>query len=309
MNVNMRSSNRHNNASARIARFAFLCCALTIVGVVFAASNPPSPTPAKAARQPQAKASEEQAKAEPDKRATQEQPAVVELLKAPVIKVETTDKTEKHRDYTDHEWWLVYLTAALAATTLGLAIYTAKLYRSTKKIAGDAETAASNSVALTRATERAYIKMSHKLPGLRYSEGHSVTFGVEYRNWGRTPGTITGVSLAVRALSPELFPLPPAPEYETTPEHDIPQTFLVSNEPVFKSCTVKIGEDAVSAIQSRRATLLIVGYVDYRDQFGGKYRGGYARILNLMSETDNLEFFTQRGYNYDRPRQQGEGND
>ncbi len=58
---------------------------------------------------------------------------VVEVAKASVIQVEATDKTEKHHDYASSEWWLVYLTFALA-------LYTAKLYRATVKLGRDANT-------------------------------------------------------------------------------------------------------------------------------------------------------------------------
>ena len=120
-------------------RAVLLAASLVVAGVAYAApSDPPAPTKAKAAGQPQTNAPAEQARPEPDNRATTAQPAVVELRKTPVIQVEATDKTIKHNEYSSHEWWLVYLTAALAATTIGLAVYTAKLYRATVKLGEDA---------------------------------------------------------------------------------------------------------------------------------------------------------------------------
>lgn len=43
------------------------------------------------------------------------------------------------RDYTDSAWWTVYLTAILCLVTLGLMLYTAKLWHATVKLSSDAE--------------------------------------------------------------------------------------------------------------------------------------------------------------------------
>ena len=122
-----------------IVRAVLAATALVVAWNAFAVpSNPPTPAPSKAASQPQGNASTNQAKPEADQRATPAQPAVIELLKAPVIRIEATDKTEKHNDYASHEWWLVYLTGLLALITGALALYTAKLYRATVKLGEDA---------------------------------------------------------------------------------------------------------------------------------------------------------------------------
>jgi len=51
----------------------------------------------------------------------------------------TNENEERHKDYSSSEWWLVYLTFALVVVTLGLAIYTAKLYRATVGLGKDAK--------------------------------------------------------------------------------------------------------------------------------------------------------------------------
>ena len=56
--------------------------------------------------------------------------------------------------------------------------------------------------------------------------------------------------------------------------------------------------------------LYLVGYVDYMDAFGERHRGGYARIYDPQPGLpNNLGFVTEDGYNYDRPRVEGEGRD
>ncbi len=68
--------------------------------------------------------------------------------------------------------------------------------------------------------------------------------------------------------------------------------------------------------------LFIVGFVDYRDKFGTRHRGGYARKYAIAKDDrcsydsdeaflkrNNLIIVTESGYNYDRPRRRGEGNE
>jgi hypothetical protein len=77
---------------------------------------------------------------------------------------------------------------------------------------------------------------------------------------------------------------------------------------------------------------LPIRYVDYIDQFGKRHRSGYGRLYYHWAEIkgpqpndpgvpsrqaveqrymtrNNLVFMTQAGYNYDRERKEGEGND
>jgi hypothetical protein len=79
-------------------------------------SQQPAPTPSEAARKPKAEATQQQEKAEPDKRATKDSPAIVEISETPLIRVEAAGKAEKARDYTPSEWWLGYITGTFFLT-------------------------------------------------------------------------------------------------------------------------------------------------------------------------------------------------
>ena len=118
----------------------FLCLVFALPVGVHAQSNPPNPTPPKAAEKPKSDATKDEGKANSSKRVTSGLPLSIVISKAPVIQVETTDKTKKTHDYFGGEWWLVYLTGVLATVTAGLAIYTAKLYSATVKLGEEAET-------------------------------------------------------------------------------------------------------------------------------------------------------------------------
>ena len=75
--------------------------------------------------------------------------------------------------------------------------------------------------------------------------------------------------------------------------------------------TIITGE-VVEAIQKGTKILHYVAYVDYIDKFGIRHRSGYGRTYNpapVGFGGHNLIFITQHGYNYDRERKEGEGND
>lgn len=117
----------------KVVRVASLFLALALAGIAVRAVDRPHP----AASEPQAHASSVQAGTEGDRRQTAEQPA-------------------KH-DYWSSEWWLVYLTAALALFTLGLVIYTAKLYRSSVQVGEAAAKTAGEAMAFNEASIRPVI--------------------------------------------------------------------------------------------------------------------------------------------------------
>ncbi len=283
-------------------------CSIFAVGLCLASSNPPAPTPFKSAGEPKTQTANNKDEAGKDKRATLQQPAIVEVLKTPVIQVETTDKTEKHRDYTDGEWWLVYATVALAFITLGLAIYTAKLYASTKKIASDAESAATNSINLTRTIERAYVQMSHF--SNEHVHGLSVnpitgycTVTINIKNYGATPAKITRIFLTKRAL----IALPTIPDYTIDigdlAEQPI-QAFLMKDSDVNVGFQFWMNVSDLPLIREREKQLVVYGFVDYTDQFGRNFRGKYARNYVPGLIPNNLIFVPQPGYNDDEERKE-----
>lgn len=105
-----------------------------------AESKPPPPSAAYSATQPKSQSSGAQSKTDDNKPAAKNLPPSIEIVKTPIIQVETAEKTEKGHDYSSSEWWLVYLTFALVLVTALLAAYTAKLYRATVGLGKDAKT-------------------------------------------------------------------------------------------------------------------------------------------------------------------------
>ncbi len=154
-------------------------------------------------------------------------------------------------------------------------------------------------VAMVKEVERAYIAISHKPPGLSFSKL-----------------------------------LPNHPPYD----HRLIQTTrasVVKGDHLDLFANVRIPASDIAKIKLGSMALCVLGYVDYIDKFGQRHRTGYGRRYEpsidknvphiprarwshrLMPEVDdevysirsNLPFVTQPGYNYNRERQRGEGND
>jgi hypothetical protein len=145
-------------------------------------------------------------------------------------------------------------------------------------------------------------------------------FKIGIKNFGRTPANVTDV-LIKALLLPSSQALPEIPDYARE-RKDSPKAFLVSGDEFFYTDVVKISAAEVPQLRNETITLWLYGYVDYIDQFGQRHRGGYARVYSPAFDnrgtykTDeefkarsNLLFVSQDGYNYDRTRKKGEGND
>ena len=170
-------------------------------------------------------------------------------------------------------------------------------------------------------SERAFVKMSHPAPGIaREPSTGRFRFKIGIKNFGRTPATISDVLLN-RLVLPKGSALPGKPPYERQ-DGPIPKAFLVAGEEMFYERNYQITPAEMIAVKDHHYDLYLIGYVDYIDQFGKRHRSGYARVYQPTIDdrgsygTDaefdarnNLVFVTHGGYNYDRPRKKGEGND
>ena len=188
-----------------------------------------------------------------------------------------------------------WATVITAVATFFIALFTWTLWRATK---GAAEH--------VLRIERAYVKMSHHPPGIRFDGGTgrlSINMGI--KNFGNTPAYVTNVVLAA-IVGDELSETPDYPR----PQLSRAKSFLVKDDEIVVSeeLTISVGEE--QDVKSGSKKLWIVGYVDYIDSFGERHRGGYARLYWPQApQANNLIFVPQPGWNYDRLRRKGEGDD
>ena len=136
-----------------------------------------------------------------------------------------------------------------------------------------------------------------------------VDISVDVKNFGRTPARITDLLLSTMIIGRNL-PLPPDPIYTSPINRVLPSAFLVSNDSFNVSSSLLIlGDVQFNNITMGELQLFVVGYVDYVDQFRERHRSGYGRRYAHDADGNNLVFIDARGYNYDRVRLPGEGND
>jgi hypothetical protein len=190
----------------------------------------------------------------------------------------------------------------IAFFTVVIGIFTFYLYRATEKLAH----ISSQQERSTRTIERAYVRLSHLESGIKISLLGTAEGNFRIKNFGQTPARITSIVLD-RRLMPGKNPLPAIPDYAGMEEKVI-RAFLVRDDELFFYRHFTLGginDDLEREIQ----TLWFYGYIDYRDQFGERYRAGYASRYQPGSATDNLAMEALDGYNYDRPRKPDEGHD
>jgi hypothetical protein len=157
-------------------------------------------------------------------------------------------------------------------------------------------------------SQRAFLKIGYLHHGLRSNPAHHSGYDIliTIKNVGQTPATMTHVCFTF-AVVDHGQPLPSVPAYPT----DQPSLggFLHRNDRVMTRRIFAIAANIRDAIESNISDLYVFGYVDYIDQFGKRYRGATAWCYEPGSAGDNLSIVSNREYSYDRPRQQGEGND
>jgi hypothetical protein len=159
-----------------------------------------------------------------------------------------------------------------------------------------------------RRVERAYVNMSHKPPGIMFGTGPSISIEIDIKNHGRTPARVTDALLSSMIVA-EGRRLPDQPIYTNAAERQIPSAFLVADDFFIFAAFTAITEEQFAQVRNGASRLCIVGYVDYIDQFGQRHRGGYGRVYDREGTGNNLAFINERGYNYDRVRLPGDGND
>lgn len=177
-------------------------------------------------------------------------------------------------------------------------------------------------VAHTRTIERAYVKLSHSAPGLDVQVNTGLIYiKMAVKNFGQTPADITNIFFKPVVISPMNAPLPKTPDYSGDAAV-FPKAYLVRDEEFFIFHVLKISREEIISVKDWSAALYVIGFVDYIDKFGDRHRSGYARKYAAarddrksyetdeeFSQRNNLIFVTEAGYNYDRIRVAGDGDD
>lgn len=161
-----------------------------------------------------------------------------------------------------------------------------------------------------RVTERAYVKMSHDSSGrdgLQLTANGFRNIRAELKNCGRTPARISSMFLDVRVLRHG--------EMADFVYRDggavMVQAFVMPGESVIRNWEFRLTPAQETVIDAPEEGILIIyGYVDYRDQFGDRYRSGYGRQFIPTVQGNNLGFpEIDARLNFDDLRMKGAGMD
>lgn len=161
---------------------------------------------------------------------------------------------------------------------------------------------------------RAYVKLSHHPPGIEWDGNDIGRFSVLLRikNHGQTPARITNFSLNAPTYA-TVAALEPEPPYTNTAERG---AFLVADDAYSHTIFLRISRTEHAQVMAGTLRLAVFGFVDYIDQFGDEYRGGYGRWYEPARdnrarfigsdedflERNNLTYIEDPRYNYDALR-------
>ena len=120
-----------------VLRIAVIVLTLLVAGIAY--SDNPSTTPPKASHKPEANPKQHEQHAAADQRGTESSPVFIKVIPTMTVEPQPTKETDNCNEYLSPEWWMIYITGALVLFTLGLMIYTAKLWRATNTLAEDAK--------------------------------------------------------------------------------------------------------------------------------------------------------------------------
>lgn len=235
------------------------------------------------------------------------------------VEDDVTDRKEKAAvdkelvHYTGLSTLFAFLLFTATAIQICLFLWQLRLMREAVTDAKDVATAAKSQSDSLILAERAYVKMSHVSPGVRWVARNDELFQieVEVKNHGRTPANVTDVMIGAKLLeNGELLP-DPFP-YSASARESIPNAFLVTNETFFATRHFPLRGQNLADVRSGGKKLWIFGHVDYIDAFNFRHRSGYVRIYVPHiddGKQNNLYYSTEARYNYDRQRVNGEGGD
>lgn len=207
--------------------------------------------------------------------------------------------------------WSNWILAILALVAAVVGIWTLRQLGRQTTAAVDSANAAKTSADAVMRAERAYVTMS-RTSKLRFGDGPdgTIRFDLEVQNHGKTPANILGGGIKVTfsdlghappemSMDGALFPIP---RCFLVPGHRMkePVTFSRLERGMIMRAIQPLDVVGLGTDPEPPLELWLMGYVDYRDQFGDEHRGGFGRRFDRATEDLTFDQATA-GLNYDRP--------
>lgn len=234
--------------------------------IIFYGLDWPTPGAREHGGHPQPEASQHKEESPANERGTLNAPLIVKMAPATHEETVANEKAENRGPKATRENLMVFFTGWLALVTTALAVYTAFLWTSTKRLVEGAEVS-------DRRKLRAYIGHMSKRSGAHFEEAQKRIPGigvipgpfgkVKYFDWnyGRTP------ALDVR-MYVNITDEPPVPC-----DGDLPES---CRKMVVQIVHPKQNIGRIVGDKTRDDTFFLYGYVQYTDIFGDKWRHRFA---------------------------------
>lgn len=262
-------------------RHRLLLALLFSCGLACAETNLAPSTPSKDVAKLQSETNQYKGNSESNKDITKGLSSAVEISKLPVIQIEAIDKTEKVHDYFSSEWWLVYITGALAIFTGLLYSATVSLGKEAKETserqAGEMEkslaVAKESADAATRTVEtmestaerqlRAYVFATSDEPMTKDSNG-ALCATITIKNYGQTPAHEVRCAVLIGLY-----------KYPLDERLDEPDYVGASKSPLSNSVPIKqfptlprpLNSLEIEAILAKKSAIFVWGEIAYVDIF------------------------------------------
>ncbi len=263
-------------------------------------------------------------KTAPDLRGTKQVPLAVEVVHTEAEKAKERLAAEHEAKKAQEDHQLVLATWCLAVVTGALAVFTALLYWTTRRMAIDAKkiseasagTAASAAAAAKKSAEtaeraltvleRPIVNANVPAAGLRVAADglYRGTLTLNVHNFGRTPAYLTRLQYTISAEPHGA--IANAIDPRQIGGRELPNGTVVDRgDPFTESTDLRLWfiEDAEEIARGRKSVWL-TGFARYDDIFGGHHITGFTLVFDRIGER-----FVRRGneaYNYARREEEAD---
>lgn len=284
--------NRSGDKGVLTMRYLVAVLLALLVGVAY--SQPTAPSPAKGAQQPQSKPQGNQRSATADQRGTGKSPLVIELL--PPKNADEIAKQQRDNEYQKYFYdrLIAWSTVALASVTTLLALFTARLWLSTKALVEDAKDTAEREL-------RAYVTMVDMGQGVKIDATNNEMVAwfanPHWRNNGQTPARHVTAWIMGGLFEPDI-----------PRDFDFPKSKIAKNtisvigpNSEIRSGDVDIPKDHIAKILSGTGKFYVWGRAEYDDVFEGTPRRHvefcYQVVIARISDLKELQGGTPFEFN------------
>jgi hypothetical protein len=281
-------------------------------------SNSPPPCGGNAQGEHEPPSKEHHEDTQDAQRKTNSTPLAIQIQQAPSQDSVTAETKQEGQWYTRPDWWVAGFTGALFFATVGLWVFTALMWRATKRAVDEGKTA----IAAAQRSAQAAEVMAEAAIGIELPRPyvHTITLNdnapgeilestlkdilkiprvrVVIKNWGRTPTFLEQESADI-GISPLA---PTSPGYRSSSSLDSGTVIEGRSVRSLRDAryTEIISAEGVQNLLNGATRLWVYGYVQYRDFLGDQHCMEFIHKLHIVKHDDitYIKFIEERPPKY-----------